>query len=131
MMDIDDISKAIKKEIGDLHSYFENYFAGKIEKSRITRLENCLTSDFKLITPIGVESSREELISMITDSYGSNPDMQILTDNIRIFPKGDNLYLAMYEESQKGDPKSRRISSALFSYENHQLKWSHVHETYI
>ena len=130
-----------KKEIIELHTFFEEWFNGAIEQTRTNfrRLENVLDSNFTLITPSGIKQSREELIPLLWEAAGSRVNkespLDIWIENYLFKQLGSDLYLVTYEEWQKDEKRKRgRLSTAIFKKEMNEynnLLWLHVHETWL
>lgn len=124
--------EVIKKEIRDLHQFFEDYFLGKIDKTSIEILDKVLSDNFNLISPTGSILSKDQIIDLVNSGYNSTKERKIWVEDIKTRNVG-NLIIAQYYELQRTtNEKSKRISTAIFSYssnmENH-CKWELVHET--
>ena len=130
-----------KKEIVQLHTFFEEWFNGTLEqtKTNFRRVEEVLDPDFELITPSGIKQSRKELIPLLWEAAGSRVNtkspLDIWIENYLFRPIGTDLYLVTYEEWQKDEERKRgRLSTAVFKKtvnEYNNLCWLHVHETWL
>jgi hypothetical protein len=130
-----------KKEIIELHTFFEEWFNGALEKTRTNfkRVENVLDSNFTLITPSGLKKSRDELITLLWEAAGSRINtespLDIWIENYLFEQVGTGLFLVTYEEWQKDEKRKRgRLSTAIFkkvTNDYNNLLWLHVHETWL
>ncbi len=141
---------AIQTEIESLHQFFVEWFQGKSVHDRgddhgdIERqLGNRLRPGFVLIQPSGRLFNRAELLTMIANSHGSNPDFRIEIRNLQICDRSSSdamsWVLVTYEEWQRNAKNSKpadnaRISSALLYTDSgapEGIGWQHVHETWL
>ncbi len=123
----------VKKEIEELHHFFELWFTGKINEDDIERFIEVLDDDFQLIAPNGASMNQEQITSLIIKLY-NNTKRTIWVENIETRVVG-TLVQATYHEYQQGNgTNTKRISSALFKYDPEMpnyARWLHVHETWV
>lgn len=134
----DDLQTAVREEIEDLHRFFVGWFTGVLpredevfEKEFLARLD----ADFVLIPPAGITLDRASLAGGLKADHGNNPDFRIAIRNVQVRREEGDLVLATYEEWQRDATASTpenngRVSSVLFR-RNDDLRWLHVHETWL
>ena len=125
----------VKKEISELHTFFELYFKGELSDDT-TRFSEVLDSSFRIVTPTALLVSRESIINIIKKSYNTRLDINIWTEDVDILEITETIVGATYYELQKsnGSAITKRISTALFRKDKNTpngLKWLHVHETWV
>ncbi|NPE07802.1 MAG: hypothetical protein GNW80_05945 [Asgard group archaeon] len=135
------MKKQSEKEVIELHKFFEEWFKSEIENKDevFTRLEDALSEEFMLISPIGQVSSREQIITQIKNGYGSRKTDEIpyrlWVQNIECRLLEGNLCLVIYEEwGEVAGKTNARLSSALFRKKDktvNGVEWVHVHEVSI
>ena len=126
---MDNYIQKVKTEIEELHQFFTDWFNGKLDESSFARVENVLHQNFDLITPRGEHFRRDEILDLIRNANGADPQRKIWTQFISC-KKYDNVAIALYYEMQdQGDNQTKRLSTAVFSIEPN-LMWLHVHETW-
>jgi len=90
------------------------------------------------IQPMGRILSRSDLISLVYDGYGSNPDFRIEVKDclVRYFSADAKTVLATYVEYQSGSLQTTpsenvRFSTVLFELPEGDARpiWLHIHET--
>ena len=128
-------------EIVELHSFFQDWFNGKIEKNKepFERFPNVLEEKFELITPSGQKHTKDEILQLVWNSHASRAEsdnpMKIWIENFNFKTISDELFLVTYEEWQKIDGNDKgRLSTAIFQRcENNfnGITWIHVHETFL
>ncbi|MDH5402301.1 MAG: hypothetical protein OEZ01_04675 [Candidatus Heimdallarchaeota archaeon] len=129
-MKTQDIFKQVEFEIIDLHQYFQNWFTGKVEEQSYTRVENALDNNFQLIHPSGLINDRKTVLENIRKSYNSTEELNMWVEDIDSRILGE-FVLSTYYECHKSEAKqTRRISTAIFSFDLTSIKWMHVHETW-
>ena len=129
-----------KKEIIELHRFFEEWATAKIPKTgqQLQRLSGVLAPEFVIITPGAEKIKRNSLLGMIRKGYGryrENPDAyKIWIEDVQTRILGENSYLSTYLEGQKiNDEIKVRLSTVIFTKEetaSNGLLWQHVHETW-
>ena len=131
----------INKEIIELHEFFVDWFAARIEYSdkNFARFENVMAKEFEIISPTGIKTVRNDLVNKLKNAHGfrANADKPFLIriKNINIRQIESNHYLSTYEEWQKIDGSSKgRLSTAIFKRKSdtpNGVEWLHVHETWL
>lgn len=134
----DEMLESCRREIRELHAFFQGWFRGELEDSDASyaRFGDVLASDFEIVSPEGRRTPRRDLVAALRTTHGKDaPTARIWTQSERIRPIGDGLWLATYEEWQEqSGSETRRISSALFRGRTdtpNGVEWLHVHETWI
>ena len=124
-------------EIVELHQFFQDWFNGDIDPSEtaFSRFSGVMAEDFTIITPTGIPTPREPLISMLQKAHATRQNIKIWIENIVLRHRIGGMLLVTYEEWQQiGDDKTGRLSSALFREDSNclnGLEWLHVHETWL
>jgi len=129
-----------RKEITELHRFFEDWATAQIPKSKeqVERLSGVLAPEFIIITPDAKQIDRKSLLGMIEKGYGryrDNPeDYKIWIDDVQARKFGENSYLSTYKEGQKIKSEVKvRLSTVIFTSDAsapNGLLWQHVHETW-
>jgi len=133
----DDLDNRCRKEIQELHQFFEGWLSGRLPKTdeAFDRVENALAPGFQLIHPAGKYRAREKILSGLRQAHGSAPSLAIEIREPSLLRAGKDLILAGYEEWQSSaDGTDGRISTALFGRDSgrpNNLVWQHVHETWL
>lgn len=134
--------KACSKEVVGLHRFFEGWFAGSIGPAGVPhRLERALSEEFRMVTPSGYTSTREQVIRSVSEAHGRQP-LATGSDRFRIsiadlvgIHERDGVALISYQEWQSGPAGVRgRQSSALFREDPaapEGVVWLHLHETWL
>lgn len=135
------IERRCRREIDELHDFFEDWFNGDIEQSSETfeRFESVIAPGFVLIDLEGAAVPRDQLVPAIRDRWGHRDEQDepiaIDTDAIELLRSEGELHLVTYIEHQRvGDSSNDRRSSVLFRESDgapNGLEWLHVHETLI
>ncbi|MHC4340650.1 MAG: hypothetical protein ACYSX0_10630 [Planctomycetota bacterium] len=128
-----------RREIEELHHFFEEWFTGGIERSDAAwrRLEGVLGAEFELICPRGNRTGRESLLDTLGAAHGSRVPgtFRIQVNGYRGRSPGPGLWLATYEEWQVVEGETNgRLSTALFGERAetpNRVEWLHLHETAI
>ena len=107
----------IKREINDLHAFFEGWLGGTLEgdADAFRRLESALGDGFVLVTPSGEELERAPLLATLRDAFGARPRVRIWIERPRLLHHASPIAVARYEELQESAGNStRRLSTAVF-----------------
>ena len=128
-----------KKEIIELHQFFEDWAKGKIPQNAIDRLHSVLASAFIIITPEAQMIRKKQLIEMIESGYGQfgtqSDQYKIWIEDVDSRKVSPDTFLSTYKEWQNiNGAEQARQSTVFFQLENSQpngLLWQHVHETWI
>ncbi len=132
------VHDACRREIEDLHAFFEDWFAGRPARDgeAFGRVEAALAEGFQLVGPDGVRHVRDELLAGLRAAHGTRAGgFRIWTRAARSRPLAEGLHLAVYEEWQELAGVERgRLSTALFREREdgpNGVEWLHVHETWL
>ena len=137
------LQEAVREEVEDLHTFFDDWFRGDCEESPTVMESRCashLSPEFQLIYPGGRILTRENLLNGLAGAYGKSPGYKTQIRDVRLRPMGCHGYLlANYEEWQKNavnstPPDNGRLSSAVLRIvesEPVKLQWLHLHETWL
>lgn len=127
-----------EQEIQELHQFFEDWFAGKVDQTEeeFSRFSRVLCDEFLIVSPNGSRTGRERLLEEFRQGYGkyANRGMEIWVESPEVRYETEELCLMTYEEWQKlGGKMNTRLSTALFRADEESspngVKWVHVHET--
>ncbi|MHA2503116.1 MAG: DUF4440 domain-containing protein [Candidatus Kariarchaeaceae archaeon] len=124
--------ESVQQEIIDLHQFFEDWFTGEV-KEDITRFDSVMAPDFELISPSGQQINRQSIVDMIAQGYNSQTDRKIWVEDITCRVQGDLVIATYYELQSYEGEHTKRISTAIFSYDPElpcSSLWHHVHETW-
>jgi len=133
----DDLWDRCRREIKELHEFFEAWLSGDLPETEeaFGRVEKALAPSFELIHPSGERKTREEILSGLRQAHGSQPSLTIEIRETELLRVGEETILAVYEEWQSSaDGTDGRISTALFGREENLpngLVWQHVHGTWL
>ena len=135
------LKSVCQSEVNELHTFFQKWFNGELHKSNLIfqRLTTVFHPQFTLISPIGEERKRNEVIQGIWDAYGTrdpkkNP-MRIWIENYIYKGEFNSIYIVTYEERQSSNSNKRgRLSTAIFEQATNNyndIRWLHVHQTWL
>jgi hypothetical protein len=134
------LAEACEREVVTLHEFFEDWFAGRIEKDddAFDRVRDALGDEFEMVAPSGRTVGRESVITGIWDVYGRDAGSdahEIRVEELRVRHVREDLCLVSYEEWQRGAAEETgRQSSALFQRAEatpNGIEWLHLHETWL
>lgn len=134
----DDADTAVRREIDELHRFFQEWFVGALGRDALSRFDSVLDDDFRIVAPSGVCTEREPLIALIDGAHGSRESgfrIEVVHRSIDLIAEG--VVLAGYEEWQRDgddDPPRGRLSTAIFRSAPETpngYRWLHVHETWL
>jgi hypothetical protein len=136
---LDDVQERCRREISDLHAFFEEWFTGRIAatEENWARLSGVLAEGFELICPRGTVSGRGDLLERLRLEHAARTEgaLRIWTENVRGRSIGDGLSVVVYEEWQEADGRRNgRRSSAVFRERAgtpNGVEWVHLHEVAI
>ncbi len=126
-----------KREIIELHQFFEKWLSGKAAATDAVfeRFEGVIGEAFEIIGPDGTVLDREPLIMSLRAAHGTRLGLRIWIEKPRIRFETDQLRVATYEEWQERDGKTAiRLSTVVFGLDDKKInghEWLHVHETWI
>lgn len=126
-------SSAVAAEIVRFHDFFEDWYNGA-EGRTIGEFSDALDSAFFIVSPDGVISNRDAVVSMVSSGRGSGP-IEIRIENVQSRLAGTHeLHVATYEEHQvRGGESSVMISTVGLVVDAScpgGLRWLFVHETW-
>ncbi len=128
-----------KKEIVELHQFFQDWFNGTIPNDEATfaRFANVLDASFAIVSPAGKLATRDALLSGLHKAYAhseQNPG-RIWIENVVVRQEEAGFILVTYEEWQSfNDVTNGRYSTVIFipsANSPNGLHWLHVHETWL
>lgn len=125
-------------EIIELHDFFVAWFAGALPATdaAYARLVDTMAPEFVIVSPGGVLTLREPLITQLRAAHGSRPGWQIWIENAELRFQQGGLTGATYEEWQRhaDGTVTGRLSTVVFRARAdtpNGLVWLHVHETWL
>ena len=136
MPSVVDIESHCRKEVVELHEFFQQWFTGESPqmKEAFDRFASVLAGDFHIISPDGRIMQRDPILEAVRAAYGSGPVEIWIKNHVHRLTICD-VALVTYEEWQtKGDETRGRLSSALLRVKPgtpNDLQWLHVHETWL
>jgi hypothetical protein len=125
-----------KKEITELHQFFQDWFRGDLPNTDTTfaRFADTMHPEFIIIGVSGRAFEKQIIVSDLRNAHGSNPNITIWIENIQLRYQDDRICLATYEEWQKdNDQTTARLSTVTFLKDEtalNNLTWYHLHETW-
>jgi hypothetical protein len=134
------LAEACETEVRTIHEFFEDWFAGRIEKDDETfdRVRDALAEEFETVVPSGRTVGRESVITGIWEVYGRDADsdpQEIRVEDLQVRYVRDELCLVVYREWQRGpESETGRQSSALLRRAEsapNGVEWLHLHETWL
>jgi hypothetical protein len=134
------LAEACEREVVTLHEFFEDWFAGRVEKDddAFDRVRDALGDEFEMVVPSGRTVGRGSVITGIWDVHGrdaGSDSHEIRVEELRVRYVREDLCLVSYEEWQRGpDEETGRQSSALFQHAEtapNGVEWLHLHETWL
>ena len=123
-------------EIESLHEFFVGWFSGKLPKDVFdAEFTARFDEDLVFIPPAGNQLGLQDLIQWIGGAHGNNPDFRIAIRNVRLHRELPEHIIVTYEEWQRNaiassPPDNGRVSTAIFE-KGEQLRWLHIHETWV
>jgi hypothetical protein len=130
------IHDQVRIEIEELHTFFCDWFAGKLPKTDFdSRFTTRFAPDLVFIPPAGELLGLAELSTAIYKGYASNPKFRVQIRGVTIQREFNGYVLATYEEWQRNALASKpadngRIATVVFKIGD-SLKWVHIHETWL
>lgn len=127
-----------KKEIIELHTFFEDWAKGKIQQKKLRRLRSVLAPEFIIITPEAQKIRKVQLLEMIESGYSKfdtqSDQYNIWIEEVNSRQVTSNTFLSTYKEWQNiNGTEQARLSTVLFQQKDdlpNGLLWQHVHETW-
>ena len=133
----EDSAVVVRREIDELHAFFEQWLSGKAPDSDavFARVESALAPDFTLVDPSGQEADRATMAALLRGLWNTRPQVHIWIEANCLLLDAPPLLVARYEEWQEGSAgNTRRISTAIFRTAPtapNGVQWVRVHETWI
>jgi DNA polymerase (family X) len=126
----------VQREIERLHRFFEDWFNGDIpdDDAVFATVESALAPDFNLVSPGGKSLPRAVLLSQFRAAHGSRRGrLRIWIDDLHLHYQARGIIICGYREWQRqgNDTARGRRSTAVFEDHGDQLRWLHVHETWL
>lgn len=128
-------------EVFAFHRFLTKWYAGREQPDKLlfTEFTDVLDPEFVLVTPYGRIVKRDELVDRVWKAYGAHAKasrpFKVWVERFEGRPLSDELHLAMYEEWQWVDARTRvRQTSAIFrksEQARNGVEWVHVHETWL
>ncbi len=133
----DDFVGRCRREIVELHQFFEDWLSGKVPKDKKTfaRFTDATALSMNLVSTDGQIFGHAQLVDWIYNAHGSEPGFALWVEAIE--PRGafDSVALLTYEEWQdRTTGRTVRQSTVLFEKDQNApngVRWLHVHETYM
>lgn len=126
-----------RAEIEALHQFFEDWYAGIVDRAGFERMDRALAPEFEMVTPDGERLARSSVISGVRDSYDRNEPEAFAIDirNVVMIAAWAEYTTVRYEEWQHDAGETTgRISTVLFQKAPSapgDLIWLDLHETWI
>lgn len=145
-----------RREVGELHRFFEDWFCGRVPKSRESfgRFRHAMAEGFRIVDPSGRTRELRQLEASLWEAHGcrgsADDFIRIRVERIdsRSLPGGGGICLVTYDEWHETPEGERgRRSSALLrpitvadrdgreggtgSGDREPVEWLHVHETWL
>jgi hypothetical protein len=133
----DDLWDRCRREIKQLHEFFEAWLSGRLPETEeaFSPVEKALAPGFHLLHPSGKPRTREEVLSGLRQGQGSTPSLTIEIREPTLLRSTGETALAIYEEWQTSEGGTNgRISTVQFGRDENLpngLQWQHVHETWL
>jgi hypothetical protein len=130
------IESAIRQEIESLHEFFMGWFSGRLSMDVFdAQFTQHMDPEFVLIPPSGELLTLANLSAGLRAAHGSNPDFRIAIREVHVRRATGHHVLVTYQEWPRhalaSVPEDNgRVSTALFDAAG-ELRWLHVHETWL
>ncbi|MEO1053797.1 MAG: hypothetical protein AAFX87_24380 [Bacteroidota bacterium] len=130
------MEELVTKEIEEVHVFFEQWFKGVLPNSdeSFNRLASVFSKSFSFVPPSGQELAGDIILSQIKGAWGSNREISIMIEEVKVLTQNQELVVARYVERQTtGNRHTARLSTAVFKINKslpNQLEWLTVHETW-
>ena len=133
------LEQLVEREIHDLHEFFVEWFAGQCANEESVfqgRFLERFSSSFFYIQPGGSTLTFETLQNRMRHAHGAPKDFAILIRNVRVRFTDVHGVVVTYEEWQRNARMSKpanngRLSTALLKVDGSELRWQHLHETWL
>ncbi|PSP72075.1 hypothetical protein BRC86_13315 [Halobacteriales archaeon QS_3_64_16] len=122
-----------EREVRRLHEVIEAWFRG--ETDDLEPFSEALASEFELISPDGIVSDREAVLTGLRGGHGDDPELTIAIRNVEHRTTAGEWHPVRYEEHQSTDGGSTgRVSTAALRERTDApagLSWIHLQETWL
>lgn len=122
-----------RREIIDLHRFFEAYFLGQVDS--IERAASVFAPEFTFVGPHGQETNRQATLDQIQAGHAHTTSVTITTSGHRLLHATDDLVIATYvEHHQLAASSNQRLSTVVFAVDPdtpNGVAWLRVHETWM
>ncbi|HEY8006362.1 MAG TPA: hypothetical protein VIE66_06095 [Methylocella sp.] len=128
---------AIEREAIELHGVIESWFAGTRPRTAESYKEfaDLLAPDFTSVSPDGLSSSRDMVVSGLEAAYGAYPGITVEIRRFAFIASSTELGVARYEEWQFHPARtSARLSLVVMRRDadtRHGWRWLALHETWL
>lgn len=129
------LAENARREVRELHDFFEAWYRGEAEQSAFGHPEGSLAPSFRMVAPDGSELGRESVLEMVREGreseVGREPPFTIEIRNLRTLRTMGEFCQLTYEEWQRRDTWDARRSTALFERGDgpNDVVWIDLHET--
>ena len=126
----------VRDEIDDLHVFFVEWFNGSADPgSYEERFVSRFDQSVIFVGPNGMLLEYEQLMAMMRDAHGSNPDFRIAIRDVTIRQQSGEQLVVTYTEWQRNAKNSDeadngRLSTAILTT-TRPFRWLHIHETWL
>ncbi len=132
-----DFAECCRREIVELHQFFEDWISGKLPKDKktFTRFIDATAPGMMLVSTDGQVLDYDQLVDWIYNAHGSEPEFALWVEVIEPHGIFDSVALLTYQEWQERTG-GRNVRRSTVLFEKNQdapngVRWLHVHETYI
>ena len=131
-----DLLNDVRQEIDDLHVFFVEWFNGTADKdSYEARFVSRFDPGVIFVGPNGMLLEHEQLMGMMRDAHGSNPDFRIAIRDVTIRQQSAEQLIVTYTEWQRNainsdEADNGRLTTAVLSTTK-PFRWLHIHETWL
>jgi len=125
-----------KREIIQLHRFFQDWYRGRLDDDQFSRFDRALDRDFSIIMPDARVLERPDIIQAVRGQKASDEHAVLEIRNATLRHARDGVAVFTYEEWQgrQGEAPRGRLSTVVFASDKdapNSLSWLHVHETWL
>jgi hypothetical protein len=130
-------AELVRVEIVAMHEFIEQWFSGAVanEDDVFARgFARRFDPGFVRISPAGEVFPLAQVIRAVRAAHGSSPAFRLQIRAVVLRRELDGVFVATYEEWQRGNPNNGRISTVLLSTDRVApggLAWLHLHEGWL
>lgn len=121
--------------VTDMHSFFSDWFSGKVERSALADFESRLDPEFTIINPDGSRSTLHDVLGQMNDGYGTAPDLVVEAEDYVFVAGTAELEVASYVEVQRwsAGANKRRTTATFVQRGGSPRGWvmRQAHETWL